>query len=150
MRSEWNRDVVWSERDSRRRRRHSIAGAVIATTMTLGLVVANHACYELLFLSDAPREKPQLFVPVVSGECALDSDCVLMPAVFTCCGECEPAPPFSATPRSELADLRELCSSRERVCDPPICSPMPAGCEARAACRKGECVVVANDHCSER
>jgi hypothetical protein len=149
MATEWKREAVWSESDTRRRRRHSIVWTAFFTIAIGALVAANHACYELVFLSKERLVRAEYVPVVIARECASDSDCVLMPSIVTCCGECEPAPPFAAAPRSELAQLRAWCEPPERECDPPLCSPVPDGCDARAECRAGECKAVANDRCSE-
>lgn len=77
-------------------------------------------------------------------DCVRDDDCVLMPYV-TCCGECPPAPPFEAAPRTELdavlIELETTCALDRRECAAPACDPRPAGCYAKAACVAGRCVV---------
>ena len=123
-------------------------GIVAASGIGLGL--ANHACYELILLAEEPTEPKAFVVPTVFDECAIDEDCGLMPSLVTCCGECEPTPPFEPVPRSELAVLRGDCFPRERICDPPVCTPKLLGCEARAICKSGMCTVVANQQCLVR
>jgi hypothetical protein len=80
-------------------------------------------------------------------ECVVDDDCGLVPATLNCCGECPPAPPFEAVPRSELdamlIELETTCAERSIGCaSVPACEPVPAGCHASAACTAGRCVVV--------
>jgi hypothetical protein len=101
-----------------------------------------------------------LATPRSGDACEIDDDCGLVPGALTCCGECPPAPPFQAVPRTQLdAMLLELelaCAQPTIVGDeqtegsgaiaclaPPACEPVPAGCVARAACRDGRCVVIA-------
>lgn len=146
MNPEWNRDELWSKRDARRQRRRSWAFGVTVAGVAVGLGLANHACYELLLLGDEPNARDTFYLPAAFDECDVDEACELARTV-TCCGECEPAPPFSAITRRDLADLRAACFPAERMCDPPVCSPVPPGCEARAVCRHGKCEVVANAAC---
>jgi len=79
-------------------------------------------------------------------ECTRDVDCVLLPYV-TCCGECPPVPPFDVGPISHLdailIESEQVCAERRATCEVPLeCEPVPAGCEARASCVSGACVVV--------
>lgn len=87
---------------------------------------------------DAPRPVP------ADRDCNGDHDCVLMPLV-TCCGECAPAPPFEVATRVHLdgvlVESETQCARDRRPCEPPVCTPLPHGCEAAAACVDGRCVV---------
>jgi hypothetical protein len=80
------------------------------------------------------------------GECVVDDDCGLMPSQMTCCGECPPAPPFEAVPRtaidSRLLELETDCAPQTRLCIPPVCEPVPAGCDAQAICIDHRCRLV--------
>jgi len=80
-------------------------------------------------------------------ECTKDDDCTLMPSRLTCCGECEPAPPFEAIPREDLdsllLELETDCAPQTRLCEPPVCEVVPPGCMARARCVDGSCEVEA-------
>jgi hypothetical protein len=96
---------------------------------------------------DKSNARNTFLAPMIVDECAVDADCVVMPAAFSCCGECEPSPPFEASPRSELADLRRTCFRSEHLCEPPVCPSKPAGCEARAVCRSGACIAIPSDGC---
>ncbi|MGE0395321.1 MAG: hypothetical protein AB7T06_01240 [Kofleriaceae bacterium] len=91
---------------------------------------------------------------VREAECETDDDCGLMPSRLTCCGECEPAPPFEAVPRSQidalLIELDTQCAPRTRLCEPPVCEEVPFECEARAACIAGVCRAIASSACSVR
>lgn len=108
----------------------------------LGAVV--HACVTTDSTSDPVRIE-------YVRECELDEDCGLVPLAITCCGECDPAPPFRAAPRTEidavLLDLETECSQSARGCEPPACSALPANCTARAVCRAGMCTVEQSDGC---
>jgi hypothetical protein len=76
-------------------------------------------------------------------ECVTDDDCGLMPSEITCCGECEPVPPFEAVPRTaidaRLLELETYCAERTIECVPPSCAAAPPGCTARATCDRGTC-----------
>jgi len=79
-------------------------------------------------------------------ECSRDADCVLMPYV-TCCGECPPSPPFDVGSIHDLdailIEREQVCAERRPACEvSPQCEPVPAGCEARAACVSGACLVI--------
>jgi hypothetical protein len=79
-------------------------------------------------------------------ECVVDDDCGLMPPLMTCCGECDPAPPFEPVPRTaidaRLIELEHACAEHAPVCEPPVCETVPPGCIARAVCVRGRCRVV--------
>lgn len=81
----------------------------------------------------------------VEIECEVDDDCGLMPSVMSCCGECDPAPPFEAVVRTaidaRLIELETYCAERTIECEPPSCEVVPAGCTARAVCVHGTCRV---------
>jgi hypothetical protein len=124
-------------------RRDALVLVFVISVAGVGLGVANHACYELVRIADE-RGSNKFFVATVFDDCVTDDDCVLMPSLVTCCGECEPSPPFRAAPRSDLTDLRSDCLRREQLCDPPVCTAKPAGCEARAVCRSGTCAVISH------
>lgn len=85
------------------------------------------------------RSSPQSF-----DECVVDDDCVLMPSVISCCGECDPRPPFHAVTGKALDALRmeldAMCEDSCGECDPPVCEPLPPECYASAACIDGRCV----------
>jgi hypothetical protein len=87
-----------------------------------------------------------------TAECRTDDDCTLMPAAITCCGECEPVPPFEPVPRtavdSVLLELETRCAERPGPCDPPVCEKSPPGCQADAICHAGRCLVVQSGACS--
>lgn len=147
----WNRGLVWSEHDARHRTRDRAAltiGIVAVLLVILGML--NFSCFDLMFPDDEGMTLVHVRVPAGPQDCAADADCVLIPARVTCCGECEPVPPFEAAPLQILVDLRSACVPQERLCDPPVCTAPPAGCEARAACREGRCEVIANDRCTRR
>jgi hypothetical protein len=68
-------------------------GVIAAAIVTLA--AAWLSCVEL-YNADDERIVPTAAAP---ADCTTDADCALMPARFTCCGECEPAPPrVAATP----------------------------------------------------
>jgi hypothetical protein len=81
-----------------------------------------------------------------ASECVVDDDCGLMPSMMTCCGECDPAPPFEAVPRTaidaRLIELETSCGETSVVCEDPVCEIAPAGCVARAICLNGVCRVI--------
>lgn len=85
-------------------------------------------------------------------ECRVDDDCTLMPAAITCCGECDPVPPFEAVPHTAvdavLIELETRCAEKLAPCEPPVCESLPRGCEAYAACVGGQCIVLQSDSCS--
>jgi hypothetical protein len=97
--------------------------------------------------SGAPFSRDAAPHRIDDPDCAADRDCVLMPWI-TCCGECEPAPPFEAGTRVELDGIliesEMRCARDDRPCAPPVCGAVPRGCEARAACVGGRCVVLQN------
>lgn len=147
MRPQWNRALVWAAHDARhlsRKRSTLVLGAV--AMLILGFGLAQFSCYELMFLDDDVGPT-NVVAPRVPVECVVDSDCALMPALVTCCGECDPVPPFRAIPRLMLDELRGQCEPPERVCDAPVCSPSPPGCIAHATCGANTCGVVANEFC---
>ncbi len=100
----------------------------------------GHACEDL---SEAPEDLGSAVEP----ECKVDDDCILMPSEMTCCGKCDPAPPFEAVPRSavdsRLIELETECASRTRWCESPVCDITPPGCAADAACIAGRCQAIA-------
>jgi hypothetical protein len=75
-----------------------------------------------------------------------------MPAAITCCGECDPVPPFEAVPHTAvdavLIELETRCAEKLAPCEPPVCESLPRGCEAYAACVGGQCIVLQSDSCS--
>lgn len=99
-----------------------------------------------------PCEQPRPATPAAddngaANRCAVDDDCGLMPSVLTCCGECPPAPPFEAVPRTAidaaLLELETTCSARTLACvETPACDSVPVGCEARAVCDHGRCRLI--------
>lgn len=106
------------------------------------LALTPYACHEIYF-EDDNELVPARIAP---AECSVDADCTLMPAAITCCGECEPVPPLEAVPRTFLDALllenESACAPTTRLCEPPACASVPAGCAARAVCRAGRCTVV--------
>jgi hypothetical protein len=150
--TDWNRDALWSARDPRtRERRARIAWSVASIGVISALFAVSHlSCAELYYVEEE-RTVPATIAP---AQCSSDDDCVLQPSLMTCCGECEPGPPFEAMTRSDLEKLRSevdsKCAPRTRVCEPPTCSPVPVGCEVRAACVNGRCRPSANDACIDR
>jgi hypothetical protein len=147
---EWNRRQLWSSHDarhaSRSRTRVLLAVGAIGA-LAVGLATIHISCLELYYV-DADRHVPARPAP---AECKQDADCALMPALFTCCGECEPMPPFQAVTKRRLDALRSdtdaQCAPPTRLCDPPICSPLSPACEARAICVEGACRVEATHAC---
>ena len=93
------------------------------------------------------------FVPD-GDQCRVDDECTLMPSVMNCCGECDPAPPFEAVPRTtvdaRLLELETVCGQRTNVCEPMDCDVSPPGCQASATCVAGHCMVVQNSACRFR
>lgn len=87
-------------------------------------------------------------------ECARDTECALVPAAFTCCGECEPAPPFEAVSTELLDEVRgewaDRCAPATRACEPPACASVPEACAARAICDRGACRVAVTSACAAR
>ena len=82
-----------------------------------------------------------------AAQCVRDDDCELLPSALTCCIECPPAPPFEAVPDWVIGGLlieNETKCAEPKLCPEVTCDPVPLGCEARAACERGRCVVVAN------
>lgn len=79
-------------------------------------------------------------------ECVIDDDCGLAP-YFVCCTECPPAPPFRAVPRSAidamLIEAETACAERTISCPEVTCDRPAPGCDARARCDHGRCVVQA-------
>jgi len=84
-------------------------------------------------------------VPQVIGECTEDDDCTILPSELTCCGECEPAPPFVAVTRDVMDALllehETRCARSTRLCHPPTCEAPANGCSAEARCAAGRCVI---------
>lgn len=91
------------------------------------------------------KSQPQPEPP--PAECAADTDCVLMPELG-CCGECPPLTPFEAVTRAELdaaiIEEDEHCATEDWDCDAFQCSGMLPGCQAKASCHDGQCVVASN------
>jgi len=87
--------------------------------------------------------------PGEADDCVTDDDCTLLPPIISCCGECDPVPPFEAVPRSTvdalLLELDTQCAQRTGLCTPPVCESAPPGCFARATCAAGHCHVVDGD-----
>jgi hypothetical protein len=147
---EWHRGQLWAATDASRRRQTRLALSLASLGALSLFALSRLACTELYFVDD-DRIVPATIAP---SECEGDFDCVVKPSSMTCCGECEAVPPFEAMPRRELARLRDEleteCTPRTRLCDPPVCSPLPAECEARAICVHGACRVVASERCVYR
>lgn len=126
-------------------------------------VLACWAC--LVFVYACERVAPSDSSGPVSGsvidertresaqvDCRIDDDCTLMPYAMTCCGECAPAPPFTAVPRTTidalLLELETRCAEKPGPCDAPVCAVAPPGCEAYATCIGGRCTYVQSGACS--
>jgi hypothetical protein len=111
--------------------------------LAIASLVSLHACERIT--STFERSEP-VSASSIGVECMVDDDCGLMPPLMTCCGECDPSPPFEAVPRTaidaRLIDLENYCAERGQACDPPICEIAPPGCVARAICVRGTCQVV--------
>jgi hypothetical protein len=149
----WNRKQLWSEHDAEQARIARVRALVAGTAVgaLVGWVVIAHlSCTELYYVEEYRR----LPAATARPECTQDADCALMPSVITCCGDCEPAPPFEAVPVGSLeARLRETadaCFPTTRLCDPPSCPIVPEGCQARAVCAAGSCSVEATERCVSR
>src|SRR5512143_3440506 len=117
MRTEptWSRNQLWAEHDARtarRNRRRSLAVSIGCSTLWLGLTVTSYSWRGI------PLSEPN----PPTAECRVHGDCVLLPSVVNCCGECGPAAPYEAAPRDVLDLLRratdESCAPTTRVCDP--------------------------------
>jgi hypothetical protein len=142
--NEWNRHQLWPAADAARNafrawsRMLWLVSSVVVATFALATppTASNHA--------DDQRIEP---ANPAARECQTDADCVLLPALVTCCGECDPEPPFEAIPRSTLEQLRsdtdEQCAPRTRLCEPPQC--FSADRRARAECRNGTCRAVTSE-----
>lgn len=148
---EWNRQQLWPTRptpETRRERVWVVMCTAGVMALVVGLVGASMSCLELYYAEDAGRS-PGIVAP---DECYSDEECALRPAQITCCGECEAVPPFEAVARTTLLELRantdESCAPTTRLCDPPVCAPLPAGCEVRAVCRGGSCRAEATALCT--
>jgi hypothetical protein len=149
---EWNRRQLWSSHDARHTSRlHARVLLCVGGIGALGVVLAllRISCIELSYVDNA-------HVPAgpAPAECRHDVDCALMPALLTCCGECEAVAPFEAVTKRRLQTLRSetdaRCAPPTRLCDPPSCSQLPAGCEARAICIEGSCRADATEACIYR
>lgn len=142
--TEWNRQQLWPDR---RGSQLVTAWGALAWLGAVGLLF--YSCHDLYVVEDDIRTHVDH-----ASECIEDQDCVLTPSILTCCGECDPAPPFEALPRARLeeqrATLAERCAPVTRLCEPPTCAPVPAECRARAECRAGVCQAVANTKCLYR
>jgi hypothetical protein len=106
-------------------------------------LVAIQACERL---SGIPGQTEVLQPAASVAECVVDDDCGLMPPRMTCCGECDPVPPFEAVPRTAidavLIDLETACAQSSSLCEPPECAVLTPGCVARAICLHGTCRVI--------
>jgi hypothetical protein len=142
----WNRRQLWSIRDASRSRARVVLSRCLIGLLAIAPTVIAVGCIELYYADD--ERIPARPAP---AECQQNADCALMPALLTCCGECEPLPPFEAVTKRRLEAIRSdtdaQCAPPTRLCDPPICSPLPARCEARAICVEGSCRVDATEAC---
>jgi hypothetical protein len=145
---EWNRRQLWSSYASRSRTRVVLSLCLIGL-LAAALMAMSVACIELYYAED--ERIPARPAPAA---CKQDADCALMPALLTCCGECEPVPPFEAVTMRRLDAMRSdtdaQCAPPTRLCDPPMCSSLPPRCEARAICVEGACRVDATEACIYR
>jgi hypothetical protein len=149
---EWKRAQLWSGHDAKHAKR-SHTQAVLSMSAIGALVVlaaTRLGCLELYSIDDDG------YIPArpAPAECRRDADCTLVPASLTCCGQCEPVPPFEAVTTRRLEAMRSEmeaeCAPPTRLCDPPICSPLAAGCQAHAVCLDGTCRVEASKGCVSR
>lgn len=152
--TDWNRRQLWGDRDAAHRRTLHAKTLVLTLAVAmlwLALSVMTYACYEL---QTEERLRSPVHSVLAGDECVTDDDCALMPAAITCCGECPPVPPFEAVTRASLADYRRVvadaCAPETRLCDPPSCAGLAAGCDARAICRDGRCQAAASEQCLYR
>lgn len=146
----WNRQQLWAEHDAAHLRGLRLRSFVLV----VGLLTAWNVIAVLghsfdLCLTDANVDPPRKIAE--PAECVVDDDCVLVPELMTCCGECDAVPPLEAAPWAMVDEIRrdaeESCAPRDRLCEPPICPSAPADCEAHPICRAGQCAVEANDRC---
>lgn len=141
---QWTRQQLWSPRPSARL---VLAWGALAWVGTIGMLF--YSCHDLYVVEDGIQTHVDH-----ASECIEDEDCVLLPSALTCCGECDPAPPFEALPRAQLEDRRaalvEECAPATRLCEPPACPAVPQACRARATCRAGICQAVASKQCLYR
>lgn len=149
----WNRRQLWSERDAgrvRTARVHALLAAAAIGALVGWGALTHLSCAELYYVDEYTR------VPATPAreQCTRDDDCVLVPSLITCCGECQPAPPFEAVPLGRLASRRtaasEMCLPSTRGCEPPVCPAVIQGCEVRAICAAGSCAVEASERCLPR
>ncbi len=150
----WTRKVLWEQHDRRHARRLRTGSFLLAASfvvMWFAVAMMSYACHELVF--EEGLRSPTNMVRA-GDECISDSDCAVLPAQVTCCGECAAVPPFEATTRDALAEYRDAiatsCAPATRLCDPPTCASVPAGCVPRAVCDDGTCRVSATDACTYR
>ena len=153
--------MVWAEDDAYHRRRKLQQGnAVIVWFGILWIGLALRAsCDREVSQPTIPPAIPPAIQPAATPApgaadlpCETDQDCVLRPSFITCCGVCDPAPPFQAVSRKRLDVLLwqtdALCTPRTRPCAPVSCSTRPATCEAGAVCHAGECRVIQSAECA--
>lgn len=140
--------MLWGEHDAQRERRdvhRALAVAAGIVIVWVGLTMTSYSWHELIFVQPDPTSPPRIAVPLADAECHLDDDCTLMPALITCCGECDPAPPYEAVPRALLDEVRlvtnEDCAPHTRLCDPPACSMQVENASPSVICRGGRCEV---------
>ena len=145
----------------------SFAGIFVVLAAALGLYAAARyieraavlACWSILAFVHACDRLPsssgsasQLSREPPTIECRIDDDCTLLPPAMTCCGECDPVPPFEAVPRTAvdalLLELETRCAEKPGPCQPPACESSPPGCEAYSTCVGGHCMVVQSGSCS--
>ena len=99
---EWNRRQLWSSPDAKQTRTRAWLSLCVIGLLPLAITAISVATIECYYADDE-RRVPANPAP---AECVRDADCALVPSLITCCGECEPAPPFEAVTKPLLEAVR--------------------------------------------
>ena len=138
------REVSWS--NAKRRSEVARGAAVVIAAGALAFWGASVAVGQASWAVREVRDAARVVGKKLAPECVRDEDCVLRPALITCCGTCPATRPYEAITVERLQqsqrDADDACAPSSRLCDPPVCPPVELGDVVHAVCTAGACRAV--------